>query len=335
MLAVLATGHGVNDFLAGWLLGGDWPAAAGWDRVPWLVIYAALAFAGQWPAALIMDRWSRHERWFGGSLVLMVVAVLIHRVHPGAAVIVSGVASAFCHVAGGALALRLPRGDRAIGWFSAPGIIGLTLGGWLGYHADGLPAVLAVLPAALMAGWAVLLPHWPRQAADEERRPSHGVDAHDGVMLLILLALTLRSALWDIVQAARLDDPGVLFMLAVSAAFGKVIGGWMVARWPTVRQVSLTLAVACFVLEFARGSLVGVCAGVALLQATIPSSIVLLNRSFGTSAARASAFGLGVTVAVGGLLVPLRLDFSILVLAATATGVLLFRPFHSHPAPSQ
>jgi hypothetical protein len=108
----------------------------------------------------------------------------------------------------------------------------------------------------------------------------------------------------------------------------------MIARWPTVRQVSLTLAVSCFLLEFARGSLIGLCAGVALLQATIPSSIVLLNRSFGTSAARASAFGLGVTVAVGGLLVPLRLDVSILLLALTVTAVFLFRPLHSQPAPT-
>jgi hypothetical protein len=44
---------------------------------------------------------------------------------------------------------------------------------------------------------------------------------------------------------------------------------------------------------------------------------------------------LGVTVAVGGLLIPLRLDFSILLLAATVTAVLLFRPFHSQPAPTQ
>jgi MFS family permease len=323
MLALLAASHGVNDFLAGWLLGGEFPAASAWDRLPWLVIYAALAFAGQLPVAWLMDRSKRQDRWLAGALALMIAAVGAKGFSPGLAVVLSGVASAFCHVAGGALALQLPRGDRAIGWFSAPGILGLTLGGWLGHTQGDLALWAALGPAALLAGWAALRPHWPRAETADGRVAAPGVDAHDGLMLLILLALTLRSALWDLVQVAQLNDPSVVFAIAFSAACGKVAGGWMIARWPTVRQVSLTLLASCLLLDLGRGHLAGLCAGVALLQSTIPASIVLLHRSFGTSAARAAAYGLGLTVALGGLVIPVRVNYVAVLIAVALSALLL------------
>ncbi len=323
MLALLAASHGVNDFLAGWLLGGEFPAASAWDRLPWLVIYAALAFAGQLPVAWLMDRTSRQDRWLAGALVLMIGAVGARAISPGLAVVFSGVASAFCHVSGGALALQLPRGERALGWFSAPGILGLTLGGWLGHTHGDLSPWSALGPALLLAGWAALRPCWPRAETAEGRVAAPGVDAHDGLMMLILLALTLRSALWDLVQVVPLNDPSVVFAIALSAGFGKVLGGWMIARWPTVRHVSLTLLVSCLLLDLARGHLAGLCAGVALLQSTIPASIVLLHRSFGTSAARATAYGLGLTVALGGLVIPARMNYLSTLLAVAASALVL------------
>lgn len=323
LVVLLAGSHGVNDFLAGWLLGGEMPASSAWDRLPWLVIYAALAFAGQLPAAWLMDRSARHDRWLAGSLVLMITAVFVRAFSPGVAVIVSGIASAFCHVAGGAIALRLPQGERALGWFSAPGIVGLTVGGWLGQHSGPLMLWAVALPAAFLLGWWLLRPNWPAGEAEENRVPTPSVDAHDGLMLILLLAITLRSALWDLVHIAHLHDPQVVFAVVASAAFGKILGGWMIARWPTVRQVGATLLVSCLLLDFGRGNLVSLCAGVALLQSTIPSSIVLLHRAFGTSAARASAYGLGLTVAVGGLVIPLQANFVAVLLAVGVVALLM------------
>jgi MFS family permease len=323
ILALLASTHGVNDFIAGWMLGGGMPGASAWDRLPWLAIYAALAFGGQLPVAWLMDRSPRRYAWLMGAIVTMIAAVAAWKISPGVAVILSGVASAFCHVAGGAIALHLPRGERALGWFSAPGVVGLTLGGWLGSTQGELAPWAALLPIALLCGCLSLRDHWPRQEAAENRVPVPGIDAHDGLMLLILLALTLRSAVWDLVQIARSADAHVLFALAASAALGKVLGGWMISRWPTVRHVSITLIVSCLLLEFARQSIVGLCAGVALLQSTIPASIVILHRSFGTSAERATAYVLGLTVALGGLVIPLHFDITTSLIAVTAAAVAL------------
>jgi hypothetical protein len=97
----------------------------------------------------------------------------------------------------------------------------------------------------------------------------------------------------------------------------------MVSRWPGLRQVGVVLIVSCLLLEFARQSVVALCAGVALLQSTIPASIVILHRSFGTSAARASAYVLGLTVALGGLVIPLRLDFATTLMAVAFAALAL------------
>jgi FSR family fosmidomycin resistance protein-like MFS transporter len=323
MLAVLAASHGVNDLLAGWLLGGDMAEHTLWGRLPWLVVYAALAFAGQMPAAWVIDRSRRLAPWLAGALGLMATVAVMRNYSPGGAIIVSGVASALCHVAGGALAMQLPRGERALGWFSAPGIVGLTLGGWLG-HTQGAPAVwITAIPLALLAACIALRGRWPEQP-EEAPSPPPAVDAHDGLMLLLLLALTLRSALWDLVQAVDLDNPYALFLIAASAASGKVLGGWMISRYPRVHHVSLVMLAACLLLEFGRWHMAGLCAGIALLQSTIPASIILLRRTFGATPAMAAAYGLGVTVALGGVVVPESTHTSGLGIALAAVATVLF-----------
>ena len=324
MLAVLAASHGVNDLLAGWLLGGELPEHTLWGRLPWLVVYAALAFAGQMPAAWVIDRSRRLAPWLAAALGLMVVVVAMRDQAPGGAIIVSGVASALCHVAGGALAMQLPRGERALGWFSAPGIVGLTLGGWLG-HTQGAPAGwIITIPLTLLTACIALRGRWPEHSQETASSPPDKVDAHDGLMLLLLLALTLRSALWDLVQAVDLDNPYALFLIAASAAAGKVLGGWMISRYPKVHHISAVMFAACLLLEVGRWNMAGLCGGIALLQSTIPASIILLQRTFGATPAMAAAYGLGVTVALGGLMVPESAHSSGLGIALAAVAAALF-----------
>src|SRR5947208_3351510 len=109
-----------------------------------------------------MDRSPRRHAWLVGAIVTMIGAVVAWKISPGAAVILSGVASAFCHVAGGAIALQLPRVERALGWLSAPGVIGLTLGGWLGSTQGELAPWVALLPMALLGGCLALRDRWPQ-----------------------------------------------------------------------------------------------------------------------------------------------------------------------------
>jgi hypothetical protein len=135
---------------------------------------------------------------------------------------------------------------------------------------------------------------------------------------------TLRSALWDLVQAIDLNNPYALFLIAASAATGKVLGGWMISRFPRAHHVSLVMLAACLLLEIGRGQMAGLCAGIALLQSTIPASIILLRRTFGATPAMAAAYGLGVTVALGGLIVPESAHTSGLGIGLAVVVIVLF-----------
>ncbi len=334
MLAILAASHGINDFLAGWLLGGDLPTAPGWMRLPWLVVYAALAFGGQLPAAWLLGRSRRLDVWMVAALALMAATVAVRSHSAAEAILLSGVASAICHVAGGALALQLPGAARAIGWFAAPGVVGLAAGGWLARNSAAPPVWMMAAPLILLGACVALRTCWPVGSENRRADEPPAIDGHDWLMLLLLLALTLRSALWDLVQMAAVGNGPALFAVALAGAVGKVMGGWAASRWPSVRHTSAALLGACVLLEFARGHLVGLCAGVALLQSAIPSSIYLLHRSFGATPAAAAAYGLGLTVALGGLAAPAfsQAPSLVLGLAAAALAVWHFAPRgRAHP----
>jgi hypothetical protein len=196
-------------------------------------------------------------------------------------------------------------------------------------HTQGAPTGwITTAPLGLLAACIALRGRWPEHLDETPSSPAPTVDAHDGLMLLLLLALTLRSALWDLVQAVDLENPYALFMIAASAAVGKVLGGWMISRYSRVHHVSQVMLAACLLLEFGRSHMAGLCAGIALLQSTIPASIILLQRTFGATPAMAAAYGFGVTVALGGLVVPESahtsgLGIALAVVAAALCGLSL------------
>lgn len=98
----------------------------------------------------------------------------------------------------------------------------------------------------------------------------------------------------------------------------------MISRYPKVHHVSAVMFAACLLLEVGRWNMAGLCGGIALLQSTIPASIILLQRTFGATPAMAAAYGLGVTVALGGLMVPESAHSSGLGIALAAVAAALF-----------
>ena len=308
-LAVLAASHGFNDLVAGWLLASYWTSVSSSQWFVAFTLYSAIAFGGQALAATWIERKHAPRLALTLSFVGLAVALATARIQPLASIVISGIVSALVHVAGGVLALRLPRGERSFGWFCAPGVLGVTLGGWLG-HGFGAPLPWMALAAVVMLGL------WLRSSRDDaafrstirehairiETTIADTLRSRDALVLLLLLALVLRSAVWDFVQSARSGENAAIAALATSAALGKVLGGVFVERWRSVRALALVLVIASALLDLGGGTLVMSCAGVALLQSTIPAAVVLMQRSFRISASSAVAWGLGVSVALGGLL---------------------------------
>jgi MFS transporter, FSR family, fosmidomycin resistance protein len=298
-LGVLAFGHGLNDFIAGHLLAISASQGTLLQSGIHFLIYASLAFAGQIPAALLIDRFAIYRATPFWCWILLIAAVLLLPISMTASVILSGIASAFYHAGGGAVVLTLPlKTGMSSGIFSAPGIIGLTIGsGFTDFSMSGI-ILLATLPALLCLLWhffpAPLLPVPTRTNAHREK-----TDAHDLLMILLLLVISLRSALWDIAQAAHEGDTYLLLGIALAAAAGKIIGGFLSDRLGQMRTLGATLFLSVILLHLNDKNKFLLFSGVALLQATIPASIQLVRQLMPELPALANAFVLGLAVMLG------------------------------------
>src|SRR5262245_23804346 len=224
---MLGLAHGVADGAAGLLLGGL-AHTMSLERVALLVLlYNALAFGGQPIAGLIADRLGRPRAAAVAGLLLLSAALLLGQRQPQLAVALAGLGSAAFHVGGGALALCATRGRAAgPGLFAAPGVVGLAVGGVLA--ATPYPAIwpfaalLGVLAIAIARLESPMLPYISKtedgrrklalersegtkddiDASSLALRPSSSVDfeGHDFVMLVLLAAIALRSAVWSSLQ---------------------------------------------------------------------------------------------------------------------------------------
>ena len=99
--------HGINDLLAGFLLAGYTLTHNYSDSFLFISLYAILGFGGQLPVGFWLDK-KKDIRFFAKiSLFLLPLSVLLFFVSAEAAIISSGMASAFVHVTGGTICLQV------------------------------------------------------------------------------------------------------------------------------------------------------------------------------------------------------------------------------------
>ncbi|MBL0333907.1 MAG: hypothetical protein IPP73_00820 [Chitinophagaceae bacterium] len=131
LIPLLATGHGLNDLVAGYFLGQMlWMKLETPEIALGLFVYNLLAFGGQYPAALWIEQKKKPGQFIRAAMVMNGIAVLVFTQIHTLALVLAGVASAIYHVAGGAVCSRNNRAG-SIGLFAAPGVAGLVPGdGW-------------------------------------------------------------------------------------------------------------------------------------------------------------------------------------------------------------
>jgi FSR family fosmidomycin resistance protein-like MFS transporter len=316
---VLGLAHGVLDGSAGFLLGRLPGTMAIGDVALLVLLYNVLAFASQPIAGLLVDRRPGPRTWLLGTCGLMAVALAA----PGPivlAVILAGLASAVFHVAGGTVALAATPGRAAgPGLFTAPGVVGLVIGGGLA-----LAGFDQIWPFLLtMALLAIVIARLPL-----ERAPDSGAEAvstlegHDVVMIALISAVALRSAAWSAWDLALHGQITLLLAAGLAAGIGKLAGGFAADRVGWRRWAVGALLVSTALLAAGPMNPWTFLPGIALLQSATPVALAAAGQLMPRRPATASGLILGLAVAAGGVLARLGLGPHG-ALAATVTAAML------------
>lgn len=290
--------HGVNDLAAGFLLAGYTLTHDYSDSFLFISLYAILGFGGQLPAGFWLDQKKDIPFFARLSLTLLPLSLACYFISPEGAIIVSGLASAFVHVTGGTICLQVHENKPGpLGVFTAPGVLGLSIGGLLGTAGALLPLVL--IGVSLVLFYGIFRYPLPVYRTPEQKKSE--LDTHDLVMLALLLLMCFRSFLFDVINyVAEQYEDGVL-LLGISAFAGKLIGGFLAERVGTRRFIYIALGTALVCFQFGKENIYLLCAGVASLQSSVPLTLLLMSRSLSQYPAVATAFSLGIPVALAGL----------------------------------
>ncbi len=291
--------HGFNDFTAGFMLS-NYMIQGNVHGYLLLVVYSILAFGGQLPAGLWLDK-SRNIKGFAfTSIYLLLISIALFFVNPALAIIVNGIASAGIHVTGGSVCLMIHE-DKAgpLGIFTAPGVIGLALGllsGALNPLIIAIPAVGTMFCLGLVS--RTLFPAYLQQGKKEA---ANQLDHHDWVMILLLLIMCLRSLVYDIINHFSGNMEEGMIIIALSAFAGKIIGGFTADKIGWKKWVYISLPVSFILLQLGKENIYMLAFGIAGLQSSVPISFMLMRKAIPLFPATATALSLGTSVALAGL----------------------------------
>ena len=290
--------HFLNDLTAGFMLAKytfDHPQE---QSLLFIVVYSIIGFGGQLPVGFWMDHLRLIKPFATASVIFLPLAIIIFYINPETGIIFSGLASAFIHVTGGAVCLQLNENKTGpLALFTAPGVLGLTIGGILGSAAAAWLMVCAVLTTAVSFFiFKYRLPvYQPQQKKQSE------LDGHDWLMLGILLVMCFRSFLFDVLnQVAQQHQDGIL-IIGISAFAGKMIGGFVADKIGWKRYVYISLPLALLFFQFGKENIYALAFGIACLQSSVPITLLLMGQQLQLYPATATALSLGASIALAGL----------------------------------
>ncbi len=290
--------HGLNDFAAGFMLAHYAYTADHAKSFLFIVIYAIIGFGGQLPVGFWVDHKKQLKPFATASIVLLPLSAVTYFISPEAGILVSGIASAFVHVTGGAVCLQVHENKTGpLGLFTAPGVLGLTLGGVLAPY--GTWQLLPIAAMAILTGWRIRSKELPDYRA--AKNGDSQLDSHDWIMLGILLIMCFRSFIFDVINHVANDNSNGILIIGISAFAGKIIGGFVADRIGWKKFVYITLSVALLLFQFGKENIYALGFGIACLQSSVPVTLLLMGRSLPLYPATATAMSLGTSIALAGL----------------------------------
>ncbi|HEX5705744.1 MAG TPA: hypothetical protein VFX96_00495 [Pyrinomonadaceae bacterium] len=298
---VLGLSHAFADAAAGALLVGLSHSMALSQVALFVVLYNVIAFGAQPVFGHFADRARRPREAALAGLALLACALFAARIDVSTAVVLAGIGSSLFHVGGGALALCATEG-RATGpgLFAAPGVVGLAAGGALAFAGYDLTLPLA---AALVALGLVVrrfgLPPMPYDA----RAAEPTLDGKELILVALLAAVALRSAVWTSAQYLFEGRYSMLLVLAFAACAGKLVGGALAELFGWRRWTAASLVAAAPLVLVGESSFAALAGGVFLLQSATPACIAAVGRLLPRRPATAAGLALGLGIAAGGFFI--------------------------------
>ncbi|MEI9955071.1 MAG: MFS transporter [Ferruginibacter sp.] len=290
--------HGLNDFAAGFMLANYTYNHNYSNSFLLIVIYSIIGFGGQLPVGFWVDNKKQIKPFALASVILLPASIIMYFVNAPTAIIFSGIASAFVHVTGGTVCLQVHQNKTGpLALFTAPGVLGLTIGGVLGkFSSMGLWFALA---AVIIVAIFILKNNLPVYHTPEKKQSE--LDAHDFIMLGILLIMCFRSFIFDVINhVAQQYEYGIL-LIGISAFLGKIIGGFVADKIGWKKFVYITLPLALILFQLGKENIYAIAFGIACLQSSVPITLLLMGRSLPLYPATATALSLGTSIALAGL----------------------------------
>ncbi|HSU28803.1 MAG TPA: hypothetical protein VLJ68_10500, partial [Chitinophagaceae bacterium] len=311
---LLGLGHGLNDLVAGYFLGSIVQDNADLLQAgTGLLIYNLLAFGGQYPVALWLEKISSPKKALLFAYLLNIAAISSFAFIPQLSIVLAGIASAIYHVAGGTVCAETNKATN-IGLFAAPGVAGLILGGYFAFA--GYDIIIVLLLSALFFFFILTrLRLGVKITRENDKSGIPGkfhLDHHDLVMILLLTVISLRSVVWNVFQMLHEKNYSWLIAIAIAAFIGKLIGGWMADKIGWRLYLFISLMTATPLISFFRNELILFCIGIGLLQSGIPATTALLIRSLGGKTERGIGLAFGTAIILGAIsfYAPVRLLIS-------------------------
>lgn len=227
-----------------------------------ILSYNIVAFAFQPLVGLMVDRWSLHRLAVIGGMSLMGVGLLALSLNPIVALAVIAIGSALVHVGAGAISsLATPTKSIGAAIFTAPGVVGLTLGTLAAMKSMTIMwALLAGVIVAIGASHFVNL----IERAHLPLPPRSSVPRDFLLIAALVLFVAFRSAFWLHESATAI--PALMLAFGLAAGIGKLAGGFVADRFGRVSTVAIAtlFALACFL----EGSTIMFVIGIGALQSS-------------------------------------------------------------------
>ena len=171
---------------------------------------------------------------------------------------------------------------------------------WGDFKRSYKPEVFLVLLALVGVGFGQM----SRSISIERSQPeTPGFEDHDLIVVALLAAIALRSALWSAFEWVLAGNLPLLLLAALAAGVGKLIGGALADRLGWRRWTIGALAIAAPLLVIGSGSVVTFLIGLALLQSVTPVALATVAKMLPGRPGVAAGLSFGLPIAVGGLFV--------------------------------